>query len=267
MSEKMSIRIAKALYRAVAHPMRRARPVQPVRALLRLPLVFDVVSWGLQTRDLGRLARIREVYAVAKDGHHQGVHDYNAGVTLKRPIQSTRRAELYYELLALPPRDMSQEKVLIAGPRSVHELLIAWLHGFSWRNISGIDLYSTNPKIALMNMESMTFGDASFDAVAMANTLAYAKDTFAALKEVARVLKPGGRFAFGATFAPGGAEEWPGNATTGAEIHDMLRRLGFFVYFYLAADKTNSLGRRQTTHNFACLKPDPHVTPFDPLSL
>ena len=266
MDDTHSVRIAKALYRAVVRPMRRARPVRPVRAVLRVPGAFDLASWALQTRDLGRLARIRDVYPAAEDPHHKSAHDYNSGVTLRRPIQSTRQAEIYYEMLAFPPRDMFEEKLLIVGPRSVHELLVAWLHGFSWRNISGIDLYSTNPKIVPMNMEAMTFADESFDAVAMSKTLTYAKDTFAALKEVARVLRPGGRFAFSAAYAPG-ADAWPGNLRTGAEIHDMLRRLGLAVYLYQHADKTNTQGQRQTTHMFACTKPDPRAQPFDPLVL
>jgi SAM-dependent methyltransferase len=267
MDDRISVKVAKALYRALVRPMRSARPVQPIRALLRIPRAFDVTSWALQTRDLRRLARIRDAYPAADGPHHRSVQDYNAGVTLKRPIQSTRQAEIYYELLALPPRDQSREKLLIVGPRSVHELLVAWLHGFSWRNISGIDLYSTNPKIAPMNMESMTFADESFDAVAMASTLAYAEDTFAALNEVARVLRPGGRFAFGATFDPGGADKWPEGSRGGAEIHGMLRRLGLDVYFHDSVDKTNSQRRRQTTHRFACVKPDPRLAPLDPLVL
>ena len=241
--------------------------MQPIRALLRIPRAFDVASWALQTRDLRRLAQIRDAYLAADDPYHRSVQDYNASVTLKRPIQSTRQAEIHYEMLAFPPRDVSDEKLLIVGPRSVHELLVAWLHGFSWRNISGIDLYSTNPKITPMNMEAMTFADESFDAVAMASTLAYAKDTFAALKEVERVLRPGGRFAFGATFDPGGADKWPESSRTGNEVHSMLRRLGLSVYIHHSVDKTNSRGRRQTTHGFACRKLDPRSTPFDPFVL
>lgn len=263
-NDTISAKIAKALYRAVVKPMRRARPIMPMRALLRVPGAFDVLSWVMQTRDLRHLAHIRDAYLAAGDPHHQSVQDYNAGVTMKRLIQSTRQAEIYYELLTIPPRDVSNEELLIVGPRSVHELLIAWVHGFSWKNISGIDLYSTNPKIAPMNMEAMTFADESFDAVGMASTLAYAGDTFTALKEVARVLRPGGRFAFGATYDPGAADKWPESVRTGAEIHDMLRRLGFVVYFHNSVDKTNSLGRRQTTHHFACRKTDPaeHLDPF-----
>lgn len=264
--DSLSMKIGKSLYRAVVHPMRRARPVQPIRALLRVSRAFDVVSWALQTRDLRRLARIRDVYSVADSAHHKSAHDYNSGVTLRRPIQTTRLAEIYYEMLGFPPRDMSEEKLLIVGPRSVHELLVAWLYGFAWRNISAIDLYSTNPKIMPMNMEAMTFADENFNAVAMSKTLAYAKDTFVALKEVARVLRPGGRFAFGATFAPGAAA-WPGNLLTGAEVHDMLRQLSFAVYLYHSEEKINSLGQRQTNHMFACIKLDPRVPPFDPLIL
>lgn len=248
------------LLRALRHPEAGGPGVGLLRRIVRTPRVFDVVSCALQLRDLGRLTRIRE--EVSGDPFYACVHAYNAAVTERKVITTTRRSEIYYRILSLPPRDLKKERLLIVGPRNVHELLIAWVYGYRWGHIEAIDLYSTNPKIRVMNMESMTFPDESFDAVAMSNTLAYAKDTFQCLSEVARILKPSGRFAFGATYFPE-SSDWPGNRISGNEIREMLRKLSFNVAFYHAFDKINSLGGLQTNHVFSVQKSDSKNSGFD----
>ncbi len=221
-----------------------------------MPVFFDVTAYLIQARDLLRPTRISE-YSVADDDHHRKVHDYNAGVTEAKRIHRTRRTEPYYQILNLPPRDLADEKLLIVGPRNVLELYLAWLHGFQWSNITGIDLYSTNPKIVEMNMEAMTFPDASFDAMSMSATLAYADDTKQALREAFRVLRPGGVFAFGQTYVSE-TTEWPGNRFSGDDLKAMLDDIGFRVYYYQPRPKINSLGQPQTSHVFGVVKPDPN---------
>jgi ubiquinone/menaquinone biosynthesis C-methylase UbiE len=113
-----------------------------------------------------------------------------------------------------------------------------------------------------MNMEELGFRDEVFDAIVMANTLSYAKDTFRCLGEMARVLVPGGRLVFGATYYPG-SRDWPGNLLTGADIRGMLKQLGFTLSAYRPLDKQNSLGGQQTAHVFAVEKKDPARPGFD----
>lgn len=248
------------LFRALHHPEKISSNVGLLRQLLLKPRVFDLISCLMQLRDVRALATIRD--AKPTDPFYARVADYNAGVTERKMITTTRRAEICYQILSLPPRDLSGETLLIVGPRNVPELLLAWLYGYRWQNIHAIDLYSTNSKIQVMNMEAMTFPEDSFDAIVMSNTLAYAKDTFQSLSEVARVLKPAGRFVFGATYFPQ-SEEWPGNRVSGNEIRQMLRKLSLAVVFYHAFDKVNSLGGLQTAHVFAVQKSDPNNPGFD----
>jgi hypothetical protein len=54
------------------------------------------------------------------------------------------------------------------GPRNVQELFLAWTFGFKWKNIVGIDLYSTNKKIKVINMNNTNFAEETFDYVSMA---------------------------------------------------------------------------------------------------
>ena len=253
--------LIRAFARALLRPARPQRPVRLLRALARTPGIFDVASMALQLRDARRVERITDDHAV-KDDHHVVVQDYNASITQKHAIHATRRAEEYYQILDLPPRDVADERLLIVGPRNIMEFYIAWTYGFSWKHMTGIDLYSTNPKILVMNMEAMTFPDESFDAIAMSATLAYAQDVETTLREMWRVLKPGGHFAFGQTYTPG-SDLWPGNKISGAQTKAMLDAIGFEVYHYHPASKTNSLGLQQTSHRFGVRKPDPAKPHFD----
>lgn len=251
--------------RAVTSPAKREAPVMPLRAVLRAPVIFDLLSFAMQVRDLARVSKIRESYAV-DSAHHRDVQDYNAGVTQGKLMTTSRRVERYYELLAQPRRDLSKDRLLIVGPRNVHELLTAWTYGYSWDAIQAIDLYSTNPKILVMNMEKMTFPDAQFDAVAMANTLSYADSTRAALAEVARILRPNGRFSFSATFDPEGTR-WKEDKVGAGAIVAMLHELGFEICVHFGVDKINSLGRRQTSHDIVARKLPPDEVRLDPFRL
>lgn len=259
--------LAGHLVEALLRPSRPTRPTLALRELLRTPRLFALISYAIQVRDMGRVEMARTAYAVT-DSHHRKVHDYNLGTIRKKRIVTTRRTEDLYPILALPSRDISDEKVLVIGCRDVLELFVAWLHGFSWKNISGLDLFSTNRKIIAMNMEAMTFPDGTFDSVAMGNTLAYAKDARAALSEVARILRPGGRFVFNHGYrGPTKGTDYPQDSVTGAEIRDTLSSLGLEIYFYHAHDRTIRDGRPQTSHFFGVRKPIEGERRLDHLSL
>lgn len=248
------------IYRAVFSPAKRAAPSLFGRNILRLPIIFDLVSLVMQLWDLSNVSKLKGLGKL-DDPHFDAVRNYNAGVTASKQVTTTRRAEEYYAALTIPRRNVGNETLLIVGPRNVQELFIAWTFGFCWANIIGIDLYSTNTKIIEMNMENMTFPDNSFDAISMANTLSYAKSTRTALSEAARVLKPGGRFAFSATYDPN--ERWHEDSVSGAEIKAILDDLNLRVYVHYSIDKVNALGRTQTSHTFAVMKFAPTEVKFD----
>lgn len=253
-------KVIRQLGRALLHPA----PAPPDKSLWRRallsPRIFDVLSLFVQLRDLRRRRRIDQNYAI-DDEHYRKVQDYNSGVTQSQDVTRTRRSEALIRMLSLPPRDLWNEQLLLIGPRDVHELLLCWLYGFRWANIRGIDLYSTNPKISVMNMEAQEFADNSFDAILMANTLAYAKSTQQCLAECVRVLKPGGRLVFGATYFPEG--EYPGNHVSGSDILKLLYGLPVDLCGYNPVDKTNALNKRQTVHLFSVVKHDASAVAFD----
>lgn len=99
-------------------------------------------------------------------------------------------------------------RTLSIGPRSEGELLLIAAHGFTWRNIKGIDLFSYSPKIDVGDMHHMPYPDNSFDIIFSGWVLGYSDDQEQALKEMVRVLKPGGYVAFGQGYFAFTAEEY-----------------------------------------------------------
>jgi SAM-dependent methyltransferase len=229
--------------------------------------MFDLCSVALQAMNLRYMKSIHEKKVAATDSH-AAAQEYNAKVTASKLITTTRRQEEFYKIAGMPTRDVSKEKLLIVGPRNTSELFMAWTHGYSWDNIQGIDLYSTHPKIKVMNMEEMTFSDGVFDVVTMCLTLGYAKDIKVALSEVSRVLKPGGRFAFSSTYSPNETSKWSQEAIfSGEKIRDALHEMGMNIYHHTSFEKINADGKKQTLHAFGAFKEDPSIKHQDRLVL
>lgn len=246
------------------------RPANVVREFVRLPFIFDRVSFVMQMR---QLARVKEIAAekpaddLGKTEHFKKVFDHNATTTSTKQVLTNRLSERAYAVIALPVRELRDEKLLSIGSRTVHELLIAWTQGFSWKNITGVDLYSTHQKILPMNMENLSIEDEQYDCVVMANVLSYASDTKQALSEALRVLKPGGRFVFNGTYDPQATDLWPESYHSGKDLHKMLHDLGAEIYFWHSRDIANSLGNVETDHLIGCVKPPKGATKADPFYL
>ena len=223
-----------------------------IKSIAKRPRIFALLILVAQWLDLKRQTTIKKDYVI-NDEYYKKVQDYNADVTLKKIITTTRRAEELFQAIVLPPRNIKDEKLLLIGPRNIQELIMAWIYGFTWNNIEAIDLYSTNQKITVMNMEDMKFDDASFDAVLMANTFAYAKKPDRLLSEISRVLKPGGNLVFGATFVSEETEFY-GNKICGDEIKSIIDKLPLDIYYYNPIDKINAAGNLQTVHLLGLVK-------------
>ena len=95
------------------------------------------------------------------------------------------------------------------------------------RDVVGIDLFSECPDVVVMDMHEMTFPPGSFDVVYSSHSLEHSIEPKRAIKEFARVLKPGGVVVI----------EVPTNydpQTTGADLHDFRtpeRIVGLFADF------------------------------------
>jgi SAM-dependent methyltransferase len=163
---------------------------------------------------------------------------------------------------SLPPADPANDKVLVIGPRTIQELFLVQCHGYRPQNVLGIDLYSRHPRILVDNMEDMKFKDDRFDFVMACKTITYADDLATAISEVARVLKPGGRFVFNHTFSPG-SDHMPGNKIPSSVVMGFLRDANFEVYHHTVSDTVNKGGNQQSQHLYAARLVDLSNPSFD----
>jgi SAM-dependent methyltransferase len=165
------------------------------------------------------------------------IYDYTVEQNLSQlNTGSSRRAEIYYKLLTLPPTNAESSKVLIIGAKSVIEIFIAWLYGFKWKNIYAIDLFSLHPKIKIMSMEDISFNDNSFDCVSMANVYGYNDNPMPAFYEIVRVLKKGGMLSFNSVYQPDGKTET--YRTSADQLIKIFKELGLSVIYH---DQNNNI--------------------------
>jgi len=173
-----------------------------LRKICNGPRTFKIIArilmfiWPHDTR------KQEETINFEDDKHLEYVVKYTVKqMEVQNTKGSSRRAEIYYQIVSLPPRDISRENVLIIGGKNVVELFIAWVYGFKWENIVGIDLFSLHPKIKIMDMEKMSFEDKTFDNVTMANVYGYQLDPEKCIAEISRILRPGGKLCFNSVWS------------------------------------------------------------------
>jgi SAM-dependent methyltransferase len=82
--------------------------------------------------------------------------------------------------------------LLCIGPRTEAEIFLLWANGFALEKITAIDLISYSPLINLGDMHNIPYNDDSFDCIVCSCTLVYSSDIELAVKEIKRVVKPGG---------------------------------------------------------------------------
>jgi hypothetical protein len=98
-------------------------------------------------------------------------------------------------------------RILSVGPRTEGELFNLAAHGFSLRNITGLDLISYSPLVELGDVHQTRFPVDSFDAVVLGWVLAYSEDMPRAAAEVVRITRTGGLVAVGVEFHPKSQEQ------------------------------------------------------------
>ncbi|WP_372426845.1 class I SAM-dependent methyltransferase [Salinarimonas chemoclinalis] len=105
-------------------------------------------------------------------------------------------------------RRVGEMRVLSIGPRVEGELFNLRGYGFRKKNIEAIDLFSFSPLIDVGDMHKIEHPDASFDIVISGWVLGYSDDKALAVREMLRVLKPGGLLAIGNAYDNFVDPEW-----------------------------------------------------------
>ncbi|ODS40532.1 MAG: hypothetical protein A7315_02545 [Candidatus Altiarchaeales archaeon WOR_SM1_79] len=80
-------------------------------------------------------------------------------------------------------------KILSVGCRNMYE--IQAFHDMGFKNVTGIDLFSENKSILVMDMQNMTFEDNTFDVIFSCHSLEHTHDYKKAISEFVRVAKDG----------------------------------------------------------------------------
>lgn len=208
-----------------------------LRNICNGPRIFKIIARILMFIWPHNPKKQRETLDFKDNKHLEYVHTYTVTQDETQITKgSGRRAEKYYQIVSLPPRDMSRENVLIIGGKNVVELFIAWIYGFKWENIVGIDLFSLHPKIKVMDMENMSFEDETFDNVTMANVYGYQLDPEKCIAEISRVLRPRGKLCFNSSFSPDSV--LPVYQLRVNELITIFKKYNFEIIYHAYENKT-----------------------------
>lgn len=99
-------------------------------------------------------------------------------------------------------KDAHKLKILIIGPQGENELFATWAHGFSWKNIYALDLFTYTSKISLGDMHSTEHEDSFFDIVMLGWVYGYSDDKTQLANELGRITKSGGIISLTNSFNP-----------------------------------------------------------------
>lgn len=102
-----------------------------------------------------------------------------------------RRIEWTMFLLASAP-DVQKDSLLVVGPRYEPELLLAQGLGWNPDGVRGLDTFSYSPLIDVGDMHALPYPDEAFSALVCGWTLSYSSQPEVAVREMQRVVKPGG---------------------------------------------------------------------------
>jgi hypothetical protein len=153
-----------------------------------------------------RLVLLRFFYLVKVKKHLKTFNSDNAfDVTLPHNLKSLKQCNDRMDTLIRPLTGIesitSNSKVLVIGPRNEYDLFSLFGHGFSWGNITGLDLISYSPKVHLGDMHNIPFDENYFDVVLCGWTLSYSSTPDLAAKQILRVTKNGGLIGIGVEYS------------------------------------------------------------------
>lgn len=184
------------LKKAILNPQKSLSDNRVFARLLMKPVIFDLYNLIIQIMDFKNIITL-EIPKKKNKSSENIAHRHNLLEIKHKMITTSRRVEPAYQIATTPWSETKNLKLLVIGCRNISELKQAKLYGFSWKNIDGLDLFSTNKKIMVSRMEDMKIiDDDTYDVVTMVNTLAYSDQPIEVFKEVYRVLKINGKFVF-----------------------------------------------------------------------
>ncbi len=143
--------------------------------------------------------KFKQIEITEGNKHNMAVVAHNLWENLAVFNFGRGRVEFMLWPLRLVPTVKLNGKTLCIGPKNEGELLCYWAHGFKFKNITGVDLFSYSPKIKVMDLHDLKFADDSFDTISCGWVLKYCYDLKKAISEIVRVSKAGALITIGFT--------------------------------------------------------------------
>ncbi|MEK7145976.1 MAG: methyltransferase domain-containing protein [Patescibacteria group bacterium] len=189
--------------------------------------------------------KFKQIQITEGSQHNQNVIAHNLWENMAIFQFGRGRVESLLWPLRLVPDVKLKGKTLCIGPKNEGELLTYWAHGFKWKNITGVDLFSYSPKIKVMDLHDLKFADNSFDTISCGWVLKYCYDIKKAVKEIVRVAKDGTLITVGFSLDKNGAtNNWVASNLDGG-IDELLSYFGSHVgpVYWRYEDLKNGKGK------------------------
>ena len=145
-----------------------------LKILRRKPKLFSGDSSNISKKTLSSNMRI-----INENGnlpsHPTEKFLFNIGLNQGNP-KSNMIIEPVNSILASKIYDKEKLKVLSIGPRSMGEILNIQSHGYEYKNIYAIDLFSISKKIKIGDIHDIPYSDDFFDIVFCGWVIAYSEN-------------------------------------------------------------------------------------------
>ncbi len=156
--------------------------------------------------------------------------EYNLDTLRRKVFITNRRPDRIYAIARVLVPEIEKGRVLILGPLTINEIVIAWLHGFSWKKIRAVDFIGSHRKIEVGDIENLGFLD-EFDVITASAVLSCAENLENVFSSISRNIRSGGILVFQACHRPG-EEEFPAERTSRADFMKILENHGFEVLLF-----------------------------------
>ena len=146
-----------------------------------------------------------QTIGVESPEHRRYLNQQLARTLPKRNAQLKKRTRILVDQTASFV-NLTKSDVLCIGCRNTAE--IDYFRKKGTQSVTGIDLYSQDPSIKIMDMHRMTFPDNSFDIIYSSHSLEHAKEISKVAAEILRVARPGATIAIEVpvNYVPQGAD-------------------------------------------------------------
>jgi len=205
-------------------------PIQvAVRSILLHPFLFNPMTLIFQAVT-GRRADQTNRPEFLSNEFKTRMYEYNLEIFRRKVFIGNRRADRVYAIARILVPHVAKSSILILGPLTVNEILIAWLYGFSWKNIRAVDMICSHDKIEHGDIENLPVLD-KFDVICASAVLSCVENVEDVFLSISKNIRVGGIVVFQACFSPEEVE-FPAERTSRGDFMKMFEKHSFEVLLF-----------------------------------